>query len=186
MKSQLITKLLTLALVATACAAQKAPPVASANLNETQANSNTRITPPNSADAAAPVALKSITWTRTGVGDLKFSIEQNPEGKCIQAKVLGYNFKPANQMVEIESEALAEGIQAIFSGALKIESLRTDAAALTETRTELALIDTNDQSETIKNPVIKDEKHAKILGDLESAVREQLEKPKPDSEDHLD
>jgi hypothetical protein len=181
MKSQWIPKLLTLALLATACAAQKAPPVASANLDETKANSNARITPPNSDNAAAPVALKSITWTRTGGGHLKFLIEQGPEGKCIKAKVLGYNFKPADQMVEIESEALAEGLQAMFAGTLKVEALQTDAGALTGTWTELASVDTNDKSDTIKNPVITDEKHANFLRDLEDAVREQMKSKESES-----
>ncbi len=186
MKLKLMTKLLTLALLATACAAQKAPPISTAQIDETQPNASAKITPPNSDDAEAPVALQSITWTRTGGGDLKFLIEQNPEGKSIKAKVLNHNFKTTDQLVEIESEALAEGVQTLLTGALKIESEPADPSALTGTWTELTLLDINEQSRTIKAPVIKDEKHAKLLRDLEDAVREQMEKSNPDSTESLD
>jgi hypothetical protein len=186
MKFKIMTKLLTLALLATACAAQKAPPISSAQIDETQPNANAKATPPNSDDAEAPVALQSITWTRTGGGDLKFLIEQKPEGKCISAKVIEKDFKSVDQSIEMESEALAEGVQAIFAGTLKVEALQTDSGTLTGTWTELTLVDSKGQSKSIKTPVINDEKHAELLQDLEDAVREQMEKSNPDSTESLD
>ena len=185
MKQNRFSSFLILALLATACAAQKAPPTAINQLDEAPADANARINPSNSDGADATGTLKSMTFTRSGGGSLKFVIEQKPEGKCISAKVIEKDFKSVDQSIEMESEALAEGLQAIFAGTLKVEALQTDSGALTGTWTELTLVDSKGQSKSIKTPVIKDEKHAELLRDLESAVREKLESPKPDAEDQL-
>lgn len=170
--SKLLSNLLILVLFATACAAQKSPPESGSTVaTEQQGADDKRKTP---SEEPAQSVVKSLTWTRTGVGNIKFVIEQDAKGSGFTAKVLKYDFKDRDESFAIESEPLIEGLKAIFSGKVKIEERATDPSALTETRTEVTLLDSSGNSETLKSPMIQDEKNAKTLEDLENAVREYM------------
>jgi hypothetical protein len=180
MKSKLLPSLLSLAILATACSAQKAPPVSSSSLSSGQNNGDSKIS--GTSETPAQAVLKSLTLNRSGGGDLKFVIEQDSSGAGFQANVLNYHFKDQTEKFAIESEALVDGLKAIFSGSVKIEEHTTDPSALTGTWIEVILLDSNGKSETLKSPVIQSEKYSRTLEDLENAVREHMKKMEPESD----
>ncbi|MBU6154596.1 MAG: hypothetical protein KGP28_09875 [Bdellovibrionales bacterium] len=172
MKISLLSSFLSLALLAAACSTQKAPPVSSSPLAIEQQGANEKSK--TLSEQPTSSALKSLTWTRSGGGNIQFMIEQGSNGSGFTAKVMKYDFQDREESFAIESESMIDGLKAVFSGKVKIEGRETDPSALTGTWMEVDLLDSSGKSETLKSPMIQDEKYSKTLENLEDTVRKHM------------